>query len=152
MRPLLASTVFFLGLCLPACSPELTVEQQVIRVIRDMESRIEAGERRPFMAHVADDFTGQWDTMNKDQLNAFVLFQLHRHERVQAQLLPIRVTPKAAGAAEARFRVLLTGGPGMLPRSGQLYEIVSQWRRRDDDWMLASATWTAVDIEHALDP
>ena len=51
-----------------ACSKPLTVEQQVIAVIREMEARIENGERRPFMSHVTEDFEGQNGGLTRDQL------------------------------------------------------------------------------------
>jgi hypothetical protein len=150
MRLPLALVILFMLLGVSACNSELTLEQQIIEVVRDMESRIEAGERRPFMEHVSDEFIGQWDTMNRDQLNAFILFQLHRHERVHAQLLPIHVTEVSAGMADAHFRALLTGGPGNLPDSGRLYEISTRWRKQEDEWMLISASWTPVDLEDVL--
>jgi hypothetical protein len=124
-----------------ACSPALSVEQQVIVVIRDMEARIEAGERRPFMEHVSAEFAGQNGAMTRDQLNALVLYQLHQHQRVHAQLFPIHVTSGIPGEAEARFSALLTGGPGWLPDNGQVYEFITRWRLQDDQWALISAQW-----------
>ena len=126
---------------LAACSPALTVEQQVIVVIRDMEARIEAGERRPFMEHVSAEFAGQNGAMTRDQLNALVLYQLHQHQRVHAQLFPIHVTAGIPGEAEARFGALLTGGPGWLPDNGQVYDFITRWRHQDDQWVLISAQW-----------
>lgn len=136
---------------LAACSPPLTVEQKVIGVIRDMEARIEAGERRPFMANVALDFNGQDGITTRDQLNAMVLYQLNRHQRVQAQFFPIHVTPTGTGLAEANFGVLLTGGQGWLPDSGQMYQITTRWQEQDGKWLLHSARWKAVSIESVLE-
>jgi hypothetical protein len=131
-----------LFLALTACSQELTTEQQLIAVIRDMEARIEDGERRPFMNHIAESFSGQNGRMNWRQVNAMVLYQLHQNQRVRAQLLPIYVTETANGQVEARFSALLTGGPGVLPDKGQKFEFVTQWQRLDDEWKLISASWT----------
>ena len=130
-----------------ACSQPLTVEQQVIATIRDMESSIESGERRPFIAHVDKDFSGQDAVMTRDQLNAMVLYQLNRHERVHVQLLPIQVVVKNPGEAEAYFDVLLTGGSGWLPDSGQMLNVVTGWRLVDGDWLLRTASWKPVNIE-----
>jgi len=134
-----------------ACSPALTVEQQIIGVIRDMEANIEAGERRPFMAHVAAEFAGQNEAMTRDQLNALVLFQLHRHQRLHVQLFPIQVIAGMPGSAEARFRALLTGGPGWLPDRGQVYDIATRWQLQNDEWMLVGAQWQPVNAEDMLD-
>lgn len=133
-----------------ACSPPQSVEQQVIAVIRDMEARIEAVERRPFMAHVADDFTAQDGLMDRDRFNAMVLYYLHRYTRLRAQLLPIHVIPEGEGRASARFRVLLTGGAGWLPESGRLYQVETAWRRTGGDWLLLTANWQPVELENML--
>jgi hypothetical protein len=130
-----------------SCSQPLSVEQQVITVIRDMEASIEAGERRPFIARVDSGFTGQDTVMTRDQLNAMVLYQLNRHERVHVQLLPIQVTPVNPGEAAAHFDVLLTGGAGWLPDSGQVLKVVTGWRLVDGDWLLQTASWKPVAIE-----
>jgi hypothetical protein len=133
------------------CSPPMTVEQQVIAVIREMESRIEAVERRPFMSHVAGDFSGQDGQMNRDQFNALVLYYLRRYKRLNAQLLPIQVTPEGDDRAAARFRVLLTGGEGWLPEHGELYQVETRWRREDGDWLLQAANWRPVTLERVMD-
>ncbi len=135
-----------LAYILAACSPALSVEQQVITVIRDMEARIEAGERRPFMEHVSVEFRGQNGAMTRDQLNALVLYQLHQHQRVHAQLFPIQVTTSIPGEAEARFSALLTGGPGWLPDHGQVYDFITRWRLEDGEWVLISAQWKSGNI------
>jgi len=146
------ATVLILICGLYACSQPLTVEQQVIAVIRDMEARIEDRERRPFMAHVAEEFTGQGHFTTRDQLNALILYHLNRNQRLQARLFPIHVTPTSQGKAEAFFRVLITGGAGWLPERGQMYEIVTQWQEQGGDWMLVSANWKTTMLEDVIDP
>jgi len=135
---------------LAACDKPLTVEQRVIATIREMETRIEAGERRAFMAHVAEKFTGQDAVMNREQLNAMVLFQLNRHKRLQAQLFPIRVSETGQGSATATFKALITGGPNWIPDSGRMVEFETRWILVDDEWLLQSANWTPVALDEAL--
>jgi hypothetical protein len=136
---------------LVACSPPLTVEQQVIAVIRQMEEQIEAGERRDFMTHIAEDFAGQDGRMNRDQVRALVVFQLRRFERLQAQLFPIAVTETGPDHATAKFRALVTGGPGWIPERGQVYDFTTAWRREDDAWLLVGADWAPVPLDEVLD-
>ena len=128
------------------CEESLSVEQQIIIQIRDMESLIENGERREFMKHVAAKFSGQRQSVNRDQLNALILYQFNRHRNLQAQLLPIHVTALTPELAEARFNALLTGGPGALPDSGQVYEITTRWELREEEWMLVGAEWEPADL------
>jgi hypothetical protein len=134
-----------------SCSPAPSVEQQVIGRIQDMEAQIEAGERGAFMEHVAPDFIGQDPIMTHDQLSAMIMVELMRHQRVHAQVFPIQVTPTMPGQAEANFKVLLTGGPGLLPDRGQMFSITSRWIERDDEWLLQSARWQAVSMNSAVE-
>jgi len=133
-----------------ACSKPLTVEQQIIAVIREMEARIENGERRPFMSHVAEDFNGQNGLLNREELQRFVILQLNRHQRLHAQLMPIHVSETGDGMAAASFKALITGGPNWIPDSGQIYEFETQWIKLDDEWLLQSASWTPTPLEEAL--
>jgi len=126
------------------CSSELTLEQQIISTIRNMEAHIEAGERSAFMDFVAEDFYGQGGEFKHDQLNAMLLYQLRRHKRVHVQILPITVQAAGVDEAEARFQVLLTGGDGWMPDTGQLYEVTSVWQDQEGDWRLRSAQWQPV--------
>jgi len=132
------------------CSKPLTVEQQVIAMIREMETRIEAGERRPFMSHITEDFNGQNGLLNRAELQRFVLLQLNRHQRLHAQLMPIHVSETGDGTAAANFKALITGGPNWIPDSGQIYEFETHWIKQDDEWMLQRANWTPTPLEKVL--
>ena len=131
---------------LAACGEQLTLEQQIIATIREMEARIEAGERRPFMAHVSEDFSGQNGSMNREQLRALMIMQLNRYQRLQGQLFPIAVIDLGEGAASAHFRALVTGGPNWIPENGQLFDFDTYWRRVDGDWLLHAANWEPVPL------
>jgi hypothetical protein len=146
-RPLL---FVLLLAALAACDKPLTVEQRIIGTIRDMEATIEAGERRAFMKHIAEEFTGQHEAMTKDQVQALVLFQLNRHQRLQAQLFPIHVTESGENSASAVFRALVTGGPNWIPESGQVFDFDTRWLLVDNEWMLLSASWTPTVLDDAL--
>lgn len=131
-------------LCLTGCGESLTVEQQVIATLRNMEAAAENGEHFEFMAYVADNFDAQQGEMDRRAFHRFMIFQMNQHRRLRSQLFPIRVNEISAELANAEFRVLVTGGGGLLPESGQLFDVVTQWLREDGDWMLSRATWEAV--------
>ncbi len=146
-RPRLLVGLVLVAVLMVACARELTLEQQIIATLRNMEAHIEQGERRDFMAYVAADFRGQGGELNHDQLNAMLLYQLRRYQRVHAQLLPVTVREAGLDEAEANFSLLLTGGnEGLLPENGQLYEISSLWRYENGDWLLQSAQWQPVRV------
>jgi hypothetical protein len=129
---------------LAGCGDGPTVEQQVIATIREMEARIEAGERRPFMAYVSEDFRGQGGSLNRDQLRALLIMQLNRYQRLQGQLLPIHVEETGEDTATARFRALVSGGPGWIPEGGQVFEFRTGWRQVDGEWQVVAADWEPV--------
>ena len=141
-RSFLPSLVILLLAGLASCSQPLTVEQRIIASIREMEAKIETGERRSFMEHIAEDFTGQGGALNRDQVRAIVIFQLNRHQRLQAQLFPIHVAESGENTATATFRALVTGGPNWIPESGQVFDFETHWRLVDDEWYLYKASWT----------
>jgi len=139
------------ALALTGCGRSLTVEQQVINTIREMETRLEAGQRIAFMAHLADEFRAQDGGMTREEVRALVIFQLQRYEQLQGRLFPIRVTETGAGTAEARFRALVTGGAGWIPDSGQVYDFDTWWRLEGGDWLLTAANWKPVPLDEVLD-
>lgn len=145
-----ASALAVLVLTLAGCGQALTVEQQIIATIRTMEERIENGEPGPFMEFVAADFSGQGGAVSRDQARRLLLIQLNRHERLQAQLFPILVREVSATEATASFRALVTGGPGWIPESGQVYDFETHWRQVDGDWLVHAASWDPVPLDEAL--
>lgn len=140
-RRVLRLLPLLLGLGLASCGGQLTVEQQIIATIREMEAKIEAGERRPFMEHLAEDFSGQDGSLNREQVQALLIMQLNRYQRLQGQLFPIEVIETGEGTASARFEALVTGGAHWIPESGQVFSFETHWRREDGEWLLHAANW-----------
>lgn len=134
------------GLLLAACSESLTVEQQIIATLRDMEVAAEAGEHFDFMTYVADDFQGQLGSMDRNAFHRFMIFQINQHRRLQAQFFPIHVKETGADQATANFSLLVTGGGGLLPDSGQVFEVDTAWFRDGGDWLLTRADWEPAEL------
>ena len=142
------------GLLLSACSENLTVEQQIIATLRNMEVAAESGEHLQFMTFVADDFQGQLGSMDRLGFHRFMLFQLNQHRRLQAQFFPIQVKETGENQATANFNLLVTGGGGLLPDSVQVFEVDTAWFKDGDDWLLTRAEWETValpDIPDIID-
>lgn len=139
-----ALIVFLLPLLLLACGEKLSVDQQIIATLRNMEYAAEQGEHFEFMSYVTDSFGAQQDSMDRRGFHRFMIFQINRNRRLQAQFFPIYVRDKGEGLAFAHFRLLVTGGGGLLPDRGQLFEVETDWLRDGDDWMLDKANWQAV--------
>ena len=141
------SGVLLAMLLLPSCGDEPTVEQQIIGVITEMEQLAEAGKRGAFMDKVAGDFSGQLGVLTRDEFRRFMIMQWNQNLKLHAQLFPIRVRKLGPGMAAADFRALITGGRGLIPERGQLYQIETTWMADGDDWLLVSANWDPVYLE-----
>ena len=128
-----------------ACSEELSVEQQIIGTISKMEAHAEAGERRPFMNMVDDDFSGQQGILSWDEFQRFMIMQWNVNQRLHAQLGPISVFELGPDSAGADFQGLITGGRGLIPERGRFFQFNTTWVRSGGDWKLATARWTPVD-------
>ena len=140
----LATSLVIAVLLLAACGDELTVEQQVIATLRNMEYAAEEGQHLEFMTYVADSFGAQQGSMDRREFHRFMIFQINQNRRLQAQFFPIFVTQTGEGTASAHFRILVTGGAGLLPESGQLFEVETGWLRDGGDWDLTEADWEPV--------
>ena len=140
--------LLLLVLLLAACGDEMTIEQQIIATIEEMEQRAEAGERAAFMEMVAGDFSGQLGSLTKFQFQRLMIMQWNQHNRLHAQLFPIFVRELGPGMAAADFNALITGGRGLLPESGELYSIETHWMLDGDDWLLVSAEWEPARIKN----
>ena len=135
------------GFLLSGCGEKLSTEQQIIATLENMEQAAEQGHHLEFMTHVADDFSGQLGALNRREFHRFMIFQMNENRRLQAQFFPIHVQEKDdTESATARFKMLVTGGAGLLPERGQLFEVESGWVRDGSDWLLHSAEWKPVDM------
>ena len=142
----LALSAVLAALLLAACSEKLSVEQQIIATLQVMEEAAEQGEHFEFMGQVADSFNGQYGSMDRREFHRFMIFQINQNRRLHAQFFPIYVRETGKNQASAHFKLLVTGGAGLLPESGQLFEVETQWLLDGSDWLLEKADWEAVQL------
>jgi hypothetical protein len=131
-------------LLLVACSEELSVEQQIIATLRNMEAAAEDGQHLEFMGYVTDTFDGQNSSMGRREFHRFMIFQINQKRRLQAQIFPVHVQESGDNQATADFKILVTGGAGLLPDSGQLFEVDTIWLNSGGEWLLEKANWVPV--------
>ena len=124
-----------------ACADKLGVDQQIIATLRNMEYAAEEGQHFEFMSYLDDSFSGQQGSMDRREFHRFMIFQINQNRRLQAQFFPIYVKETGENQASAHFRLLVTGGGGLLPDRGQLFAVETRWLRVSNDWMLVKADW-----------
>jgi hypothetical protein len=144
MRPWRSLCLLACLALMAGCGGEPSVEDQVRAAIAQMEELGEEGDRSGFLDMLTDDYQGQDGRYNKDEFGKFLMLQWSQHRRIRAQLFPVTVTELGPNLATASFRVLLTGGAGLLPETGQLYEVETRWLREGSDWQLWQAQWKAA--------
>lgn len=131
------SLLFWVGLA--GCGrppPEQALRERIDLLQRDINAR-----RADAIADVlAEDFVGN-DGMDRRQARRTAAALFLRYRKVGARFGPLRVEMRGDGRATVRFTAVLTGGEGILPDEGQLYEVTSGWRLDDGDWRLVSAEW-----------
>jgi hypothetical protein len=142
----LAFSAALAAFLLVACGEKLSVEQQIIATLQVMEEAAEQGEHFEFMGYVANSFSGQYGSMDRREFHRFMIFQINQNRRLHAQFFPIYVQETGKDLASAHFKLLVTGGAGLLPESGRLFEVETQWLRDGSDWMLEKADWEAVQL------
>jgi len=129
------------ALCASAACHRATPEQAVRRQVEALQAAIDARDASAVNNLLAEDFVGNqgMDRRGARQLAAAVFF---RHREVGAKLGPVSVEMRGESDAIARFGVLATGGSGgLLPDSGQVYQVETGWRLVDGEWKLLNASW-----------
>ena len=143
MSPCRALAWLAAALLLCACAEEGSIEEQIKAKIAEMEEQAESGERREFMKNVSEDFVGQ-DGMTREEFRGFFIMQLNRYQALRANIGAIAVEHREGDQARAEFRALVTGGRGLIPENGRVYDFVTLWVREDGDWLLDGARWEPV--------
>jgi ketosteroid isomerase-like protein len=143
--PRSASWLFAPGLlvaCLLAVACSRTSPEQAVRKqVEAMQSAIDARDARAVDDLLADDFVGN-DGLDKRGTRQLAVGMFLRYRDVSAKIGPATVELRGERDAVARFSVLATGGSGgLLPDSGQVYQVETGWRLIDGEWKLLSAEW-----------
>ena len=139
-QPIRTLLTAWLVLLLGACSVS-DREQQLRQQISALQEAIDRRDVGDVEALLADDFVGNegMDRRGARQLAAAVFL---RHREVAARIGPVEVELRGQDDAVARFPVLATGGSGgLLPESGQAYQVETGWRLIDGEWKLRNASW-----------
>ncbi|TVQ36535.1 MAG: hypothetical protein EA370_08040 [Wenzhouxiangella sp.] len=136
--------VLLLAMVLSACAPPLADEEQIRQRLDEMVDGLAERNARAVLAPLADDFSAE--TWNLDPRGVRLLLQreMRAHERLRARIHDFSVDLHGQDRASAEFRVILTGGSGLIPERGRWYRVRTGWRLEGSDWMMISASWEDV--------
>lgn len=137
VRQLLLATALTI---LAACGRD-TPEQAVRKQVDAMQAAIDARDAGDVGGLLADDFIGN-EGMDRRAAKQLAAAMFLRHRDIGAKVGPVSVELRGDSDAIARFSVLATGGSGgLLPDSGQVYQVETGWRLVDGEWKLLNASW-----------
>jgi len=105
-----------------------------------MAKAIESRDPAAFLDAVADDFTRESGAFGKQDAKRIIAGIYLRNEKINlaAVVTEVRIEGERA---QARIRVVATGGSGLLPERGQTWEFESAWRRDSGKWRVFNAEW-----------
>jgi hypothetical protein len=130
--------IIWLALLLSACAKPAP-EQALRDTLAKLESAATAKDSAAFFTHFAEDFAGS-EGMDRDNFRRYVQIIWLRHKDIGVQMGPLDVKIMEERAT-VNFSVALSGGQGLIPDQGQIYQVQTGWRLDGDDWKLISATW-----------
>lgn len=139
-RQLQAPCLWMSLLFLACCSAPLPPEQALRDTIDAAEIAIEQHDNSALHNLLADDFIGP-DGMDVDGARRLARVMFLRNQDIGVVMGPLQISLLDEHAT-VRCSAALTGGAGgLLPDSGQLYDITSGWRLEDGEWRMTSIEW-----------
>ena len=140
-RRLRAACTIALAMLLAACAGE-GPEARLRAAVAAMEEAVEGKQPGDFIAHVADDFTGGREGLDRQSLRGFLAGQMLGAERIEVLLGSPEIVLHGERAT-LTVEALVVGGR-FLPERGERLRIVSGWRLEDGDWRCYTAEWTRL--------
>lgn len=125
-----------------ACACARTPPEQALRdTIAQLQRDIGARDADAVTSVLAEDFVGN-EGMDRRGARQLAAGTFLRYREVGAKLGPLQVEMRGDLHATVRFTAAISGGAGLVPQEGQVYQVATGWRLVDGDWMLTSAEWT----------
>lgn len=133
-----AACAIALATLLAACAGE-GPEARLRATVAAMEEAVEGKQPGDFIAHVADDFSGGREGLDRQSLRGFLAGQMLGSERIEVILGSPEIVLHGERAT-LTVEATVVGGR-YLPERGERLRIVSGWKLEDGDWRCYTAEW-----------
>jgi hypothetical protein len=130
--------MLMVALLLPACA-RTPPEAQLRSTIAGLQSAVERRDGSALHDAIAADFIGPGG-LDRDGARRMAQATFLRYQDVGASVGPLDINLREQHAT-VRFTAAMTGGAGLLPDSGQVYDVETGWRLEDGEWRLVNAAW-----------
>jgi hypothetical protein len=135
----LAILLIVLQLALIGCSKSPT-ETLLRETIDKMQAAGEARKLDGVIEHVSARFSGQSNSLTRDDLRRYLLAVIMRTQDLGVTRTSTAVEMKGE-LAIVSLGLLVTDGSGLLPSNGQLLKARTIWRFEENRWQLLEADW-----------
>lgn len=125
-------------LVLAACA-RTPPEEKLRATVAGMQAAIEQRDASSLQDAIADDFIGP-DGLDREGARRMAQLMFLRYRDVGVTLGPLDIDLRDQHAT-VRCTAAITGGAGVLPESGQVYDVETGWRLEDGEWRLVNASW-----------
>jgi outer membrane biogenesis lipoprotein LolB len=127
-------------LCVLTGCTKTAPEQALRQTVAQMQQAASEKDVSGLMKSVAEDFNGS-QGMDQKQFRQYVSLLWLQHQQIGIQMGPLDVKLTSDDRATVNFTVVLSGGDGLIPNQGQIYQVQTGWRLEGSDWRLISADW-----------
>lgn len=136
-----SSAVLWMAACtllLAGCA-RTPPEERLRGTVGGLQAAIEERNVSALDEVLAEDFIGPGG-LDRSGARRMAQAMFLRYRDVGVSVGPLDVEVQEQHATVS-FTVALTGGVGMLPDSGQMYDVETGWRLEDGEWQLVNANW-----------
>ena len=137
----IALPLWYVLLCLLplACSDSRTPEHIIIQNLEHLESGIEEKDPDQVLDPLHPNF-GTRSGHDRLWIKRTLAFYMLKHTNIEIVASALAIEMEA-DVAHARFNALVTGGEGLIPQQGAVYQVHTEWRLEGTDWLLVFADW-----------
>jgi hypothetical protein len=132
--------MILLTLSLVGCGKPDSAEIAIEQNITQMQSAIENKDPDALLDLLHENFATKTGLDTLRVKRTMVLYML-RHENIHTLITNLQIESKSDLSATASFNALVSGGTGLLPDQGALYQVETDWRLDDNEWLLIYANW-----------
>ncbi|HSM11148.1 MAG TPA: nuclear transport factor 2 family protein [Lysobacter sp.] len=118
-------------------------EQRLREAVQSLQEILQRGDAASLDDWLAADFIGPGG-LDRDGARRLAQVMHLRHRNIDVALGPMQVRLQPAHAT-VEFTTVITGGSGgLLPDSGQVFNVTTGWRMDANQWRLTSARWVVA--------
>lgn len=137
-------TVFSFGL-LSYCTEAPPTEEQIRVKTDNAKLAIENLNPDQLEDILAPDFEISADNKkyDLDLIQKTMKLYAFKKQKINVTLGPLQIEtdPYNTQLASMKTTALVTGGRGMLPEDGRIYNVKTKWRLFDEQWLITNLTW-----------